>query len=263
MDLGLKDKRAFVMGGSRGLGRGIAEALAAEGATVALVSRNQEALDKVAAEIVAKYPGCAAFGVAGDLASAGSVLAAYERAETQLGGIDILINNSGGPPPTPVSGVASDLWRAQFEAMVLAIISLTDRALPGMRTRRWGRVLTVASSGVIQPLAAIGISNTLRSALVGWSKTLAGEVAGDGVTVNMLIPGFIETARLLEIDKVKAERQKISLEQVAADTKRSIPIGRYGSVEEFGAVAAFLASAKASYVTGSLMRIDGGMIRSV
>jgi 3-oxoacyl-[acyl-carrier protein] reductase len=263
MDLGLKGKRAFVMGGSRGLGRGIAEALAAEGATVALVSRNQNTLDTAAAEIEARFPGSRAFGVAGDLATTGSVLAAYAQVEARLGGVDILINNSGGPPPTPVSGVASDLWRSQFEAMVLAIISLTDRVVPGMRAQGWGRILTIASSGVIQPLAAIGISNTLRSALVGWSKTLSGEVAADGITVNMLIPGFIETSRLIEIDRVKAKAQNKPLEQVAAETQKSIPIGRYGTVEEFGAVAAFLASTKASYVTGSLMRIDGGVIRSV
>lgn len=263
MDLGIAGKRALVMGGSRGLGRGIAEALAAEGASVALVSRNQAALDTAAVEIATKYRGSAVIGVAGDLATAGSVAEAYHAVAKRLGGVDILINNSGGPPPTPVSGVAPDTWRSQFEAMVLAIIGLTDLAMPAMRAQKWGRVLTIASSGVIQPLAAIGISNTLRSALVGWSKTLSADVAADGVTVNMLIPGFIETERLVEIDKVKAQRESKSMEQVAAESKRAIPLGRYGTVEEFGAVAAFLASAKASYVTGTLMRIDGGVIRSV
>lgn len=263
MDLGLTGKRALIMGGSRGLGRGIAEALAAEGASVALVSRNQAGLDRAAAEIAAKFPGSTVTSVAGDLATSGSVAAAYHAVVERIGGVDILVNNSGGPPPTPVSGVAPDLWRSQFEAMVLAIIGLTDLAMPAMRAQKWGRVLTIASSGVIQPLAAIGISNTLRSALVGWSKTLSADVAADGVTVNMLIPGFIETERLVEIDKVKAQRESKSLEQVAEESRKAIPLGRYGTVEEFGAVAAFLASAKASYVTGTLMRIDGGVIRSV
>ena len=263
MDLGLKGKRALVMGGSRGLGRGIAEALAAEGASIALVSRNQASLDLAALEIAAKYPGSTVVGIAGDLATPGSVPDAYRNVVERLGGVDILVNNSGGPPPTSVSGVASDVWRSPFESMVLAIIGLTDLALPAMRSQKWGRILTIASSGVIQPLAAIGISNTLRSALVGWSKTLSADVAADGVTVNMLIPGFIETERLVEIDKVKAQRESKSLEQIAAESRRAIPLGRYGTVEEFGAVAAFLASAKASYVTGTMMRIDGGVIRSV
>ena len=263
MELGLIGKRALVMGGGRGIGFGIAAALAAEGAMVALVSRNQAALDAAATAINAASAGGGAIAIAGDLSDPGSMEAACQEVSARLGGIDILVNNSGGPPPMPISGVDPALWRTQFESMVLAIIRLTDLVVPGMRARKWGRVLTVASSTVVQPHPALGISNTLRSALVGWSKTLAGEVAADGVTVNMLLPGRIQTQRSDEIDRNAAARQQKPVEQVAAETMRNIPAGRYGTVEEFGAVAAFLASVQASYVTGSMIRIDGGAISSV
>ncbi|HVJ53305.1 MAG TPA: SDR family oxidoreductase [Aliidongia sp.] len=261
MDLGLTGKQALVMGGGRGIGRGIADALAAEGVAVALVSRQQAALDQAAAEI--RATGGRALAIAADLADRGAIETAFRRAESELGGIDILINNSGGPPPSNVAGLERDGWVKQFEMMVLNIIGLTDLALPGMRTRRWGRIMTVASSGVIQPIAAIGMSNTLRSALVGWSKTLAGEVGRDGITVNMLLPGRISTERVAQLDRTIAGRTGKSEAEVAERAAAEIPVGRYGTIAEFGAVAAFLASEQASYVTGSMIRIDGGAIRSV
>jgi 3-oxoacyl-[acyl-carrier protein] reductase len=262
MDLGLKGKRALVMGGGRGIGRGIADALAAEGASVAIVSRNQPALDEAAAAIE-KRTGSRALPVAADLADRATLERAFQKIRETLGGVDILVNNTGGPPPSGVAGLEAGLWRQQFEMMVLSIIGLTDMALSGMRERRWGRVLTVASSGVVQPIPTIGMSNTLRSALVGWSKTLAGEVARSGITVNMLLPGRIATERVAQLDGKAAEKEGKPVEEIAARSAAEIPVGRYGTIEEFGAVAAFLASEKASYVTGSMIRIDGGAIRSV
>jgi 3-oxoacyl-[acyl-carrier protein] reductase len=262
MDLGLTGKRALVMGGGRGIGRGIATALAAEGASVAIVSRNREALEKAALEI-GDRTGAPMMAVAADLADHHGIAKAYHRIAEALGGVDILINNSGGPPPSGAAGIAPEQWQAHFEAMVLNVIGLTDLALPGMRSRGWGRVLTVASSGVTQPIPTIGMSNTLRSALVGWSKTLAGEVGRDGVTVNMLLPGRIATERTAQIDNVTASRQGKPVDEIAAKAAAEIPVGRYGTIEEFGAVVAFLASEKASYVTGSMIRIDGGAIRSI
>jgi 3-oxoacyl-[acyl-carrier protein] reductase len=262
MDLGLTGKRALVMGGGRGIGRGIADALAAEGAAVALVSRNQAALDHAAAEITERT-GSRALPVAADLADRRAIEAAFRKIELEFGGIDILVNNSGGPPPSGVAGLKPEAWLQQFEMMVLNIIGLTDLALPGMRERRWGRVLTVASSGVLQPIPSIGMSNTLRSALVGWSKTLAGEAGSFGITVNMLLPGRIATQRVAEIDAAAATKTGKTLDEIAARAVAEIPVRRYGTIEEFGAVAAFLASEKASYVTGSMIRIDGGAVRSV
>ena len=258
MDLGLAGKRALVMGGSRGIGRGIAAALAAEGAAVAIVSRDQAALDKTAAEI-----GHGVLPVAADLADRTALATAFAVIESRLGGIDILVNNSGGPPPSGVSAIDPELWRRQFEMMVLNIIGLSDLAVPGMKQRGWGRILTVASSSVIQPIPTIGVSNTLRSALVGWSKTLAGEVGRFGITVNMLLPGSIATQRVAQLNARTAEAQGKTIEQVADAAQAAIPVGRYGTVEEFGAVAAFLAGVHAGYVTGSMIRIDGGSVRSV
>lgn len=262
MDLGLKGKTAFVLGGGRGLGRGIADALAAEGVDVALASRDKAALERAVLDITAKT-GSRALPLVADLAEQESVQTAFDEAERALGPVDILVNNSGGPPPSGAGGVDASVWREQFERMVLAIIRLTDVALPGMRRRKWGRILTVASSGVVEPIPALGLSNTLRSALVGWSKTLAQEVACDGITVNVLVPGRIATDRVRALDAHTASQSGAHAQDVTAERAVQIPVGRYGTIAEFGAVAAFLASQKASYVTGSLIRVDGGAMRSV
>jgi 3-oxoacyl-[acyl-carrier protein] reductase len=261
MDLQLKGKSALVFGGSKGIGRGCADALAAEGVAVALVARTQEPLDRSVAEI--NSHGGRAIGIAADLADWASVERAVKTAREKLGAIDILLNNSGGPPPSGVVGVAPEIWESQFHAMVLAIFRITDLVVPEMRARKWGRILNVASYSVIEPIAAIGVSNTLRSAIVGWAKTLAGETARDGITVNTLLPGVIATDRSISLSRAAAERQKISVEEAARRTAQMIPVGRMGTPQEFGAVAAFLASPLAAYVTGSLIRIDGGLVRSV
>ena len=262
MDLGLAGKRALVMASSRGLGLGIAQALAAEGCHVLLSGRSEAKLVDAAAAITAKGPGKADYVVA-DLSGNSAVETLATTAETVLGGVDILVANTGGPPPGKMVDVDTNALAAQFDAMVLSVISLTQRLMPGMRERKWGRVIVVGSSGVIQPIPNLGMSNALRSALVGWSKSLAGDVAGDGVTVNMLLPGRIHTERVDELDAGAAKRTGKSLDETRAASRATIPAGRYGKVEEFAAVAAFLASQQASYVTGSLVRCDGGSIKSI
>lgn len=262
MDFGLKGKTALVLGGGRGLGYGVARALAAEGVSLALLSREQAVLDRAAQELQAGC-GVEAFGVAGDLHDWPSIERAIATAEQRLGRIDILLNNTGGPPPSGVVGVRPELWLEQFQAMVLSVFRITECLLPGMRARQWGRVLTIASSTVVEPVPTLGVSNTLRSAIVGWSKTLAGEVAGDGVTVNLLLPGRIATDRIAQLDGAAAQRENLGADAVARRNAAAIPVGRYGTVEEFGAAAAFLASRQAAYITGSMLRIDGGLLRSV
>jgi len=261
MDLQLKGKTALILGGSKGLGRGVADALAAEGVAVALVARGQEALDRAVAEITSR--GAKAVGFAADLANWPSVEDAANAARKQLGAIDILLNNSGGPPPSGVVGVSAKVWEDQFHAMVMPLFRITDLLIGDMRARKWGRILNVASTSVVEPLAAIGVSNTLRSAIVGWAKTLATETARDGITVNTLLPGAIRTDRTIQLSSAAAERQKISVEEAIQRNAQSIPVGRLGTPAEFGAVAAFLASPLAAYVTGSLIRVDGGSLRSV
>jgi 3-oxoacyl-[acyl-carrier protein] reductase len=178
------------------------------------------------------------------------------------GAIDILVNNSGGPLPANISAVTAEDWLKHFQAMVVTLIETTSRVLPGMRERGWGRILTIASSGVIQPIPNLGISNTLRASLVNWGKTLSLEVASDGVTVNTILPGRIQTERLEQLDAVASQRQNKSLEEVAAANKAQIPVGRYGTVEEFASVATFLLSERASYVTGTVTLVDGGAVKS-
>lgn len=261
MDLGLRGKRALVLASSRGIGRGIAEALAAEGAGVMLTARSEDKLKTAVDAINARGAGHAAY-VAADLKSDAAEI--HARAVAALGGpIDILVANTGGPPPGTPTSVKPDAWVPQFEAMVLPVFTLADLVIPAMREAGFGRILIVASSGIIQPIPNLVMSNALRSSLRGWAKTLAGEVAASGITVNMLLPGRIETDRVAELDAAAAKRDNKSLHDVQAAARAVIPAARNGRVEEFADVACFIASERASYVTGSTIRIDGGSIRSV
>lgn len=261
MDLQLKGRTALVLGGSKGLGRGIADALAGEGVAVAMLSRGKEALDKAVSEIAAR--GGRAIGQSADLAKWPTVESAAKAAREQLGPIDILVNNCGGPMPSRASGIAPETWEEQFHAMVLVFIRLTDLLLPDMRQRKWGRIINVASESVIQPIPNLALSNTLRPAVIGWAKTLANEVAADGITVNTMLPGAFQTDRVQEFQKIASDREGISPEEFLRRSVRAIPVGRMGQPSEFGAAAAFLASPLARYITGSMIRLDGGSIRSI
>lgn len=262
MDLGLTGKRALVLASSSGLGLGIAGNLCAEGANVLLSGRSQDKLENAADALTNLGPGTAHYLVA-DLSDADSAGALFAAANETLGGVDILVNNTGGPPPGGVEGQSVDTWRSQFETMVVRLIEMTNLCLPGMRERGWGRVLTVASSGVVQPIPNLSISNTIRSALVGWNKSLSNEVAAAGVTLNILAPGRIHTERTDQLDAAAAKRQGKTIEEVRQASEMTIPARRYGAVEEFASVATFLLSEPASYVTGGVIRCDGGSIRSV
>jgi 3-oxoacyl-[acyl-carrier protein] reductase len=257
MDLGLENRHALVTGASRGLGRAIASTLAAEGARVVAVARNLVRLNDL---VASTPPGRGTMlARACDLADA----AAIEGLGELLQDVDILVLNSGGPPPGPAADTPDAVWSRQFEAMFLCAVRLTRLALPGMRKRGFGRILAVVSSGVTQPIPNLGVSNALRAALVGWAKTLASEVAREGITVNCIAPGRIATDRVAELDQAKATREGIDIRQVEKESRAAIPAGRYGDAAEFASVAAFLASPRASYMTGGVIRVDGGMIRGV
>lgn len=261
MDLGLNNKTALVFGAGGGLGGAIARALAREGAQLAVADINAEALASVVADIAAL--GGKALAVPWDLADLSVVDGNIARIEAELGPVDILVNNTGGPPPTAVAGQPAELWTKHFHSMVLPVIAITDRVLPGMRARKFGRIVTSTSSGVVAPIPNLGLSNTLRSSLLGWSKTLAQEVGRDGITSNIVLPGRIATDRIKFLDEQKALREKRSVEEVRAQSTASIPLGRYGDPQEYADTVCFLASRCASYLTGSVIRVDGGLIASI
>ncbi|WP_037080970.1 SDR family oxidoreductase [Neorhizobium vignae] len=262
MDLGLNGKRALVLASSRGLGLGIAKALASEGAHVLLVGRSGERLADNCKAINAEGKGKADW-VWGDLAEENFVEAMKTAVKEKLGGIDILVNNTGGPTPGTAEDMSADKLDIFFQSMVLRVITLTNALLPQMKEQGFGRILTVASSGVFEPIANLALSNTLRSALVGWNKTIATEVAGFGITCNMLLPGRIHTDRIDELDGANAKRTGKSVEEIRSASLKTIPAGRLGKVEEFAAAGAFLCSVPASYVTGTMLRVDGGASRSI
>lgn len=262
MDFGITGKRALVLASSRGLGLGIATALAQEGASVLLCGRSGEKLAENCARINALGKGKADW-VWSDLAEDDAVTALVKAVEEKFGGVDILVNNTGGPTPGTTEDMTPEKLDSFFQTMVLRVITLTNALLPNMKAQGWGRILTVASSGVIEPIPNLALSNTLRGALVGWNKTLATEVAEHGITANMILPGRIHTDRIDELDGANAKRQGKSLEEVRTASIASIPAKRLGTVEEFGAVGAFLCSAPAAYVTGSTIRVDGGAAKSL
>jgi 3-oxoacyl-[acyl-carrier protein] reductase len=259
MDLGLLARRALVLGASRGLGGAIARTLVEEGATVLAASRSGGIgwADPLSPDARARiHP------VVLDLADA-RARASTVDALLAAGPIDILVNNSGGPPPGPIASVTAAVWQQNFAVMAASLFDIASRIAPGMAERGWGRILTIVSSGVDQPIPNLGISNAVRASVVGWSKTLANELAPKGITVNVLLPGRIHTDRVDELDRAAASRSGTTQEEIARASAASIPAGRYGTPEEFAAVAAFLCSSRASYVTGSKIRIDGGSIRAI
>jgi 3-oxoacyl-[acyl-carrier protein] reductase len=256
METGLKGKNVLVPGASSGIGLAIAQALAAEGANVVLAARRE---DLVRAE-AARLPSAVGIGI--DLTDEGAPTALVDAAVKAFGPIDVLILNSGGPPPGGAADVSDEQALGAVHQLLLQHIRLTALVLPGMRERGWGRVVAVGSSGVQQPLPNLALSNIGRAGLAGYLKTLAAEVAKDGVTVNMVLPGRIDTDRVGSLDAAAAKRTGRSPEEARAASEGTIPAGRYGKPEEFAAVVAFLASGPASYVTGEQIRCDGGLVRS-
>jgi 3-oxoacyl-[acyl-carrier protein] reductase len=250
MDFGLEGRVALVTGASKGLGRGIAAALAAEGARVAFASRSEER-----AAATAEAVGAAA-SFAHDTGDVAGAAGAVQRVEDELGPLDILVANSGGPPPGPDPlDFDDEQWEAAYRMLVLGPMALIRAAVPGMRSRGWGRVISVSSSAVREPIPVLTLSNAHRPGLLAAFKTMARAYAGDGVTFNTVLAGRIATDRLIDTAG--------SREAAEAAARKEVPAGRLGTIEEFGAVAAFLCSDPARYVTGEAIRVDGGMTRSV
>ena len=253
MDLGIQGRRALVCASSKGLGKGCAEALAGEGVDLILNARGAESLEATAANIRSTY-GVSVVAVAADITTEAGQAAVLAAA----GDIDILVTNAGGPPPGLWSDWGRDDFIAAFDANLLTPIALIKASLPGMMDRGWGRIVNITSVAVKAPIPVLGLSNTARSGLTGYVAGVSRQVAGSGVTINNLLPGLHDTDRLVTLDKVDAGARGISVDDARQARMQSVPAGRFGTSEEFGAACAWLCSDKAGFVIGQNILLDGG-----
>ncbi len=262
MDLGLSHKVALVAAGSRGLGRAVAEELAAEGASLLLCARDSRTLDETAAAI-AKTSNAHVLAIPADVTVTDDIKRVVDSGIDRFGRIDILVTNAGGPPAGRFEQLTHEQWEEAIRLTLFSAIELTRQVLPGMKERRWGRILNITSIAVKQPVENLLLSNSLRAGLTGFARTLANEVAADGITVNNIMPGYTRTERLDELAQMMAEKQGISADEFRGKWEKEIPMGRLGEPREFAALATFLVSERASYITGTSIQVDGGWIKSL
>jgi len=262
MDLGLAGRVALVAASSKGLGRAVAEELAAEDAHLVMCARGREALSEAAAAADAAGSG-EVLSVPADLSDEASVRAVANAALERFGRVDVLVNNAGGPPAGPFESHSVEAWRAAIRLNLESALELTRLVLPGMKERGWGRIVNITSVAVKEPVDGLILSNSVRAAVTGWARTLANEVAPFGVTVNNALPGYTVTDRLLELAEAVSSEKGVSTEAVRASWEASIPMGRLGEPREFAALVAFLASDRASYITGRSITVDGGRTRGL
>jgi 3-oxoacyl-[acyl-carrier protein] reductase len=262
MELGLVNKVAMVAGASRGLGFAVARALSREGALVSLSSRKADAAE-AAADKIRRETGGEVMAMACDVCSAGAIEAWHARTTERFGGLDLLYANSGGPPPGPALKFDDAAWRDAFELLLLSAVRLVRLAAPSMESRGGGSILLPTSSAVKEPIGNIALSTVVRTSVASLAKVLANELAPKKIRVNQLIPGRIYTDRVVEIDEDNARRGGIAVAEQQKKVFATIPMGRYGEVEEFANAAVFLLSGAAGYITGASLQVDGGMIRGI
>src|SRR5256714_5276225 len=262
MALGLGGKIALVPAASRGLGRAIAGALAAEGASLVISARGADALEQAGAAI-AERTGVEVEMIAADVATEEGIARAWQHARDRFGRVDVLVTNAGGPPSGPFESLEWESWQQAVELTLRSAVELTRLVLPGMKERRWGRILNVTSIAAKQPIEGLMLSNSLRAAVTGFARTLATEVAPFNVTVNNLLPGYTRTDRVQELARASGGKAGGSDTDIVSKWEKEIPMRRLGEPREFAALAAFLASERASYITGSSIAVDGGWIRSL
>ena len=262
MDLGLRNRVALVAAASKGLGRAVAEDLAAEGARLIICARGADALEQARAAI-AERTGADVQAIAADLATREGIDRVAHAALERHGRVDVLVNNAGGPPSGPFEQHSWELWENAVNLNLRSAVELTRHVLPGMRERRWGRIINITSIAVKQPVDGLILSNSVRAAVTGWARTLANEVAAHGITVNNVLPGYTRTDRVEELNRARATAEGVSPEDIQRRTEQQIPMRRYGVPAEFGAMVTFLASDRASYITAQSVAVDGGWIKAL
>lgn len=263
MQLQLENKVVLIGGGTRGIGLACAESFLQEGARVAVFSRDPMHIEQAVIRLSEKYGADLVMASQADYTDSASIEALIANVQKKWGAIFVFVASSGGPVPSEAANVTQDAIQQALNANLLGISNVVHLLLPAMRAAKFGRFIFITTSGVVQPIAGLATSNIARAALTAFAKTLASEVGKDGITVNTVIPGKIETARLAAITKKNADREAVSLEQQQQDDWKAIPVGRYGRPEEMADMVTFLASPRASYITGSNIAVDGGLIRAL
>ena len=262
MDLGLNGQVALVAASSKGLGRAIAAGLAAEGARVVISGRDETSLGETVGEIQ-ESTGAEVVYATADLSRVEDIRGMVAKTTERFGGLDVLVTNAGGPPAGSFEAVSEEDWHKAFELNLMSVVRLVREALPYMREKGYGRIVNIASSSIKQPIDDLILSNTFRAGIAGLAKSLSSELAPDGILINTLGPGRISTGRSASIDAAQAESLGLSVEEVQGRMEGRIPLGRYGTPEEFARVAVFLASPANSYLTGQALLVDGGMVRAL
>jgi 3-oxoacyl-[acyl-carrier protein] reductase len=262
LDLGLKGKSVIVLASSKGLGKATAKMFAEEGANVMLASRNEDQLQQTAVEIKAVSDGHVNYQVCNITASE-DIEALVIKTVESYGTVDVLVNNAGGPPAGAFDDFSDEAWQGAFELNLLSFIRAIREVLPHMKEQQSGRIVNLASSSFKQPIDGLILSNVFRTGIMGLSKSLSQELAGDNILINTVGPGRVETDRIIELDHKVAEKKGVSFEDIQEKSKKAVPIGRYGTPEEFARMIVFLGSEANTYVTGQALLVDGGMVKAM